>query len=232
MAAAGGRGLKRALKIQMWWRMCKLMLLTWRGERAAPCTNAEDRRDLARSEDNTQIWRCASTLSSGFNRPPSDWNVVLFAPLHTEMSARWCWGNEIYLRYLPEQLPLCLEDPLGSLEVPERHTTARIGLDDNTRRASPFQLLSWMEERTSRRKRGWQSANLLHGDIHLHLICPTEESSDEKNVSSKGYRILCKKREISSPGAAVGSWNLWEQNLFVPSGFRQALGTYSETGLS
>lgn len=179
-AGSPDQGLKHDLKIQTWRRMCKLMLLTWRGERAAPCKNAERGRALAPS--------IISRYGSAHQPCPLDLiappPVVPFVQLRTEMLARWRWGSVFYLRYLPEQLPLRVEDP-GSLDPPERHTTAWIG-QHNSRRASPFQLQSQIVQLPNgwRRERGWQTATLLHGDIQLHLICPTEECSGNKNVNS------------------------------------------------
>lgn len=90
-----------------------------------------------------------------------------------------------YLPYLPEQLPLRVEDP-GSLEVPERNMTARMGqhLDNNTRRASPVQLQS----RIMQLPHGWRELPEEREDDKLQP-CSTETisstwSAQQKNVQT------------------------------------------------
>lgn len=80
-AGSPDQGLKHDLKIQTWRRMCKLMLLTWRGERAAPCKNAERGRALAPS--------IISRYGSAHQPCPLDLIAPPLFPLYS--CARRCW---------------------------------------------------------------------------------------------------------------------------------------------
>lgn len=128
-------------------KTCKLMLLTRGGKCAAPGQNAERGGDLARSGDNIQIRRRASTHSSGFNPPPHAPPNLILPRIETLFSLHHCtrWsrrgGGGGSGFDLPEQLPQRGDDP-GSPEAPERHTMAGMGqhLHNNTCRARIAQL--------------------------------------------------------------------------------------------